>query len=263
MKIELDIMPLLPPQDPDTDRLLRWLGSFKAVKCLIEQFKPGCMGDLYRTGDDLVLSFFWLEHRKDPNRPAPVFHAEQMAELVPVFLIVFTAEVHHPVPASDKQLFPSLMTGQTVFFQEVLSLEEFLCAKAKAYVPVFDILLPSLQFGFQPGDQLAQTPQNMLLSAVMREFVMPQSAGCGFSAFFLYCFLQLFQPFLFTEYGSTKVFVLHSGQFQSCLMSGFCVSGNGIGCPAFQAVFVLEVFGELVQVSLPVIDPGKGVPVCT
>ncbi|WP_289840428.1 hypothetical protein, partial [Faecalibaculum rodentium] len=63
MKIELDIMPLLPPQDPDTDRLLRWLGSFKAVKCLIEQFKSRCMGDFYRTGDDLVLSFFRLKHR--------------------------------------------------------------------------------------------------------------------------------------------------------------------------------------------------------
>ncbi|WP_276944334.1 hypothetical protein [Faecalibaculum rodentium] len=184
-----------------------------------------------------------------------------MAELVSVFLIVLAAQIHHPIPVSNEHLFPFLMTGKVVFFQMILSFEKLLCAKTETNMPVLNIFLPPFQLCLQPGDQLAQTPKIMFLFSVVRGLVIVQSVGCGFFTHSLHLFLQAFHPLLFAEDGSTKISGLRSGKLQTGLVSGFCISDNGVGCPAFEPVFVLEVFGELVQVLFSMIDPGKSGPV--
>ena len=123
---------------------------------------------------------------------------------------------------------------------------------------VFQIFRPSFQFCFQPADQLAKMPQLLLLPAVAGQFSFVQQIGGGFSAFFFDCLLQLCLSLLFADHGSTKVCGLRPRQLQSRLMSGSCISGNGIGRPAFQAVFVLNLFCKPAKVSLPAVDPGKG-----
>lgn len=178
MEKELDIISLLPSQDPDTDCLFYRFFGFKAVKCLIEQLQTGSMGDLDWTGDDHVLSFLGFHYRKNSDLPGPVFHAEQMAELVSVLLVVLSAQIHHPVAASYEHLFPLLVAGKIVFFQMVLGVEKLFCAETEADVSVFQIFRPSFQFCFQPADQLAKMPQLLLLPAVLKEFIGIQPVGC-------------------------------------------------------------------------------------
>ena len=181
-----------------------------------------------------------------------------MAELVSVLLVVLSAQIHHPVAASYEHLFPLLAAGKTVFFQMVLGVEKLFCTETEADVSVFQIFRPSFQFCFQPADQLAKMPQLLLLPAVLKEFIGIQPVGCSLSGFFICCLLQ-FLPSLFLALDrSTQFFRLRPCQLQSGLMSGSCISGNGIGRPAFQAVFVLNLFCKPAKVSLPAVDPGKG-----
>ncbi|WP_158507784.1 hypothetical protein [Faecalibaculum rodentium] len=103
------------------------------------------MSDIYRSGNDPVLSFFRLQYRQDADLPGTVFHTDQMAELVSVFLIVLAAQIHHPIPVSNEHLFPFLMTGKVVLFQMILSFEKLLCAKTETNMPVLNIFLPPFQ----------------------------------------------------------------------------------------------------------------------
>ena len=122
MEEELDIVPI-SSKNPNADRLLNHLLRFKAIECFVSQLQCIGVSDFYRASSDLILPLFRFRYGKNPYSPGTVFHTDQAAELISIFLIVPAAQIHHPIPMSDKPLFPFFMRANGIYFSSMHCLE--------------------------------------------------------------------------------------------------------------------------------------------